>query len=141
MSSGARAAVLGPLKRAKGGEGGGLGCWWRAALKAGRGRWLGQVRGRARLSLRRRRGAPSKPSRGTAWRRRVAAAMGRGEGQRACKRGTHGRQWPQRQHRQRQGAASCSAMAEAEEQSEGREKREKEIERVRFDQNLLKIFN
>ena len=86
--------VLGRLKRAKGGEGGGLGCRWRAALKAGRGQRLGQVRGRARLALRRRRGAPCKPSRGAAWRRHVAAAMGRGKGQRACKRGTHGRQWP-----------------------------------------------
>ena len=51
-------------------------------MKPGRGQRLGQVRGWARLSLRRRRGAPSKPNRGAAWRRRAAAAMGRGKGQR-----------------------------------------------------------
>ena len=56
----------------------GWGCWWRAALKASRGQWLGQACApwHARLSPRRRRGAPSKPSRGAARRSCVAAMMG-----------------------------------------------------------------
>ena len=87
------------------------------------------VRGKTRLSPRRRRGAPSKPSRGAAWRRRVAAAMGRGKGQRGMQ---ERHSWPA------VAAASCSAMAEADEQSEGREKREKERERER---GLTKIFS
>ena len=45
---------------------GSAGCRWRAALKAGRGQRRGQVRGRACLSQRRRRGAPLMASRGAA---------------------------------------------------------------------------
>ena len=54
---------------------GSAGCRWRAALKAGRGQRRGQVRGRACLSQRRRRGAPLMASRGAARGGRAAAVM------------------------------------------------------------------
>ena len=118
---------------------GSAGCRWRAALKAGRGQRRGQVRGRACLSQRRRRGAPLMASRGAARGKGRAAAVMEWEGGSAGERASehsrpgieHGGSGAAR-HRGRGTAASARALkclrARAEQrvsegEGEGREKR------------------
>ena len=112
---------------------GSAGCRWRAALKAGRGQRRGQVRGRACLSQRRRRGAPLMASRGAARGKGRAAAVMEWEGGSAGERaGEHSRPGIEHGGRQRLSAAAgaCAACLNAcarrgGESAKERERREK----------------
>ena len=103
------------LKRAKGGEGGGLGCWWRAALKAGRGECASPSTRRVWRARR--------------WSRRSAAWQARRDG-REGQRGVQARHsWPG--STRRDGAASCGRPSAASSAvgRENRAGREEERER------------
>ena len=129
---------------------GSAGCRWRAALKAGRGQRRGQVRGRACLSQRRRRGAPLMASRGAARGKGRAAAVMEWEGGSAGERaGEHSRpassmgaaaqRGTEGAARQRAHARS-SACARAQSRESARERGErKRVERERICQRFDSI--